>query len=53
MQTKKVTTTSDDSYDGGFDEDGRDIADKPNEDVPRTMLAIAAGGMRVTTRVLG
>ena len=53
QKTKKVMTTNDDSYDSGFDEDGHDSADNLNEDAPRTMLAITAGGMQVTTRVLG
>ena len=29
MKTKKVTRTNDDSYDGGFDDDGDDGADNP------------------------
>ena len=52
MKTKKVTTTNDDSYDGGFGDDRDDGADNPDEDVPRTTVAITAGGVRVT-RVLG
>ena len=43
-KTERVTTTNDDNRGSGFD-DARDIGtDNPYEDVPRTTVAITAGG---------
>ena len=50
MHMNQVTTMDDESYDGGLYADDRDIgADNPDEDVVGTMVAIIAGGARVTT----
>ena len=48
MHRKKATTMDDDTYDGGFKYDRDNGADNPDEDVVGTMVAITAGGARVT-----